>query len=126
MIGTDADAFTCDMAETYGVLNWQALPVPLLATLAAGLHADARVRLKAAGLPAAPGTVLLARAVDELAALRWLHTDDAAKGRNRPDSVLQALFAPQPAAREARSFDSGADFEAARAKILKGAGKDGG
>lgn len=43
MLATDEDAFICDMAETYGVLNWRALDVRLAGTLAAGLRPFARI-----------------------------------------------------------------------------------
>ena len=44
MLAADRDALICDLAETYHVLDLTALPVPLLATLAAGLRGDSRIR----------------------------------------------------------------------------------
>lgn len=43
MIRLDEDAVICDLAETYGVLNYRELPLQTVATLASGLHADARI-----------------------------------------------------------------------------------
>lgn len=37
MIAADEDALVCDLAETYHILNYKALPLRLAATLAAGL-----------------------------------------------------------------------------------------
>lgn len=50
MLATDRDALICDLAETYRVLDYRALPVELLATLAAGLRQDARIWQKIAAL----------------------------------------------------------------------------
>ena len=43
------DELVCDMAETYHVLDWRALPLRLAATLAAGLPETSRSLRKAAG-----------------------------------------------------------------------------
>lgn len=50
MLAADRDALICDLAETYRVLDYRALPVELLATLAAGLRPDARIWQKIAAL----------------------------------------------------------------------------
>lgn len=52
MIATDQDALICDMAETYGIFDLQALPVATLATLAVGLRENSRIlELLADNLP---------------------------------------------------------------------------
>ena len=43
------EELTCDMAETYHVLDWRALGLPLAATLAAGLRENSRTRMALAG-----------------------------------------------------------------------------
>lgn len=43
MILTDEDALICDLAETYHVLDYRALPLKTAAALASGLRADARI-----------------------------------------------------------------------------------
>ena len=39
------EELTCDMAETYHVLDWRALGLPLAATLAAGMRETSRTTL---------------------------------------------------------------------------------
>ena len=56
----------CDMAETYGVFDWRALPARLAATLAAGLRDDSRVKLAAAGSKVSPQLLVAALAADSL------------------------------------------------------------
>ena len=60
------DELVCDMAETYHVLDWRALPLRLAATLAAGLPETSRSLRKAAGRTVDFETELLAYAADRL------------------------------------------------------------
>ena len=91
MIAADEDALICDLAETYGVLEYRTLPVRLLATLAAGLREDSRIKRRMQDTKLSPETMLLAAAVDRLSFLAWAQTEDARHGLNRPRSVLEAL-----------------------------------
>ena len=62
------EELTCDMAETYHVLDWRALGLPLAATLAAGLRENSRTRMALAGAKVPTETLLLGAAtaaVDE-------------------------------------------------------------
>ncbi len=43
MITTNEDALICDLAETYGLLDYRAHGARLIATLAAGLRPGARI-----------------------------------------------------------------------------------
>lgn len=43
MYAADRDALLCDLAETYGVYDFRALPVATVAVLACGLRADSRI-----------------------------------------------------------------------------------
>jgi hypothetical protein len=65
-------------------------------------------------------TQLLAAAVDKLSLLVWAQTKDGQKGRNRPPSVFQALNKKTDEGNRPESFASGADFEAARKRLLEG------
>ena len=63
--------------------------------------------------------MLQAASVDALNLLVWAKTKDAQKGRNRPQSVLQKLIGTEPQ-KELMTFDSVAEFEEARKRILNG------
>lgn len=115
------DNLICDLAETYGVLNYRALPVSLLATLSAGLRENSRCRMALSKMKVTTDTFLLAAAVDKLALLVWSKSEDARRGRNRPQSLVRAIMGEAPREHsDILSFDSGEDFEAARARILNG------
>lgn len=110
MVRTDEDALACDMAETYGVLDWRALPLGTAATLAGGLPDSARVRLAAAGARADTQTLLLAMLADTARVIQWMLSEDGQKGRNRPQSVLRKITGSDE---DARGYTSPAAFEAA-------------
>ena len=119
MLATDRDALTCDLAETYHVLDMTALPVPLLATLAAGLRGDSRIRLAMAGETA--GELLQAAMLDRLTTLCWMQTRDGAHGRRRPPSVVDVISGkdkPKQTNTRPVAFATPADFERARVRIL--------
>lgn len=118
MLAQGRDELICDLAETYGVLDYRALPVPLLATLAEGLGASSRIRRRLSGIPAPLETLLQAAMADHLAFLSWAQTRDAQKGRNRPESILKRLYGESE--KEVQGFATAEDFEAARQKILSG------
>lgn len=113
-VASNRDALVCDMAETYGVLDMAALPVPLLATLAAGLGEDSRSRRAMSGTPVAANTLLLAAIVDSLAGIYAALT-----GAKPAKSMVQALTGGSEPEGPLRTFDSGEDFFAAREQILK-------
>lgn len=119
MLAFDRDALVCDLAETYGIFDYRALPVPLLATLCTGLRDDSRIKMKMSGVKAAPGTLLLAAATDWLATLVWMQSEDGRKKRNRPRPVLAVLTGAGPQQTKVQAFASGEEFEAARARILE-------
>lgn len=112
MLSADKDALICDLAETYGVFDYRALPVPLLATLAAGLRGESRIKRKLAGVKLSRLEMLAAAAVDKLSALAWLHSEDGRKGENRPKSVLAILLGEEPKENPVEGFDTADAFEA--------------
>lgn len=107
MYAYDRDALVCDFAETYHVLDMWALPVPLLATLASGLREDSRVMTKMGGISYIPAYLSAAKAADELAMLMYSFTEDAQKGRNRPD-LFSDIMVKKEESKE--GYDSGEDF----------------
>lgn len=111
MIAIDRDALICDLAETYGVFDMGALPVPILATLACGLRDTARIKMKISGIRHTPIEMLVAAAVDRLAILMWQNTKDGTTGQNRPKSILEIML-NEPEEKEIQGFDTAEDFEA--------------
>lgn len=119
MVGLDEGALTCDFAEVYHVLDWRALPARTAATLAMGLGPDSRIMQKISGARVPFDTLLLAAIADTVRILAWMQTKDGAKGRNRPDSILDRLTGTARTS-ETAGFDSPEAFDAWRASILEG------
>lgn len=115
MVREDETALICDLAETYGVLDWKALPLRTAAALSAGLRDNSRIKMKLAGLQADQETLLLAAAVDRLSLLVWAKTKDAEKGKNRPESIFDRLTGQTKEEKtdEFNSYDSPDAFMAA-------------
>lgn len=118
MISADRDALLCDLAETYGIFDFRALPVPALATLCVGLREDSRIKMRLSGAKASRSETLLAAAVDRLSMLWWAKTEDGAKNVNRPRSLL-AVITGEPEKEDSGvvSFDTADAFESAWHKI---------
>lgn len=119
MLARDKTALICDLAETYGILDFRALPVETLAALSAGLREDSRIKMKMAGIKIPADILMMAAAVDRLSLLVWLQTKDAEHGGNRPPSVLEILMGEESTG-GVMSFNSGMEFEEAREKIMRG------
>lgn len=112
MIGTDEQALTCDMAESYGIFDFWALPVKTAATLAAGLRPFSRIWGKMHGLSVPLDAFLLASIHDNVRMLWWAQTEDASTNQNRPRSITEILMGPREdeSESEVMSFDDGEDF----------------
>lgn len=123
MLETDEEALICDLAETYHVLNYKALPVKTVALFASGLRDSARIKMKISGQAAEDKTVLLAAAVDRLTMLLWAGSEDGQKNRNRPKMIVPQLLGEEE--KETLTFDSIESFEAKRREILKKGGNYG-
>jgi len=125
MLATDEDAVICDFAETYHVLDIEALDLKLAATLAAGLAPDSRIMRKMSGAPLPVSVMLQASCADSLAFLAWANSQNGVEGVNRPQSLLAALTGNNTASTsDIMTFASGADFEAYRAQLLQKAGNN--
>ena len=116
MLKTDREALLCDLAETYGVFDLYALPVPTLAVLAAGLREDSRIKTRLSGVSVPRKDLLIAAAVDRLSLLVWGMSEDAKRGTNRPKSLVAALLGEEDNSGDVAAFDTAEDFEAAWAK----------
>ena len=122
MIKTDEDALICDFAETYGIYDYKALPVSLMATLAVGLREDSRIKMKQNGIDIKPEILLLASIADNLAFLSWSKTTDAENNINRPKSMVGILLGENQndENKEIMSFETKEEFENAREEIIRG------
>lgn len=118
MAARDEDALVCDMAETYHIYDYTAIPCRLAATLAAGLHPESRSMMALAGTTVPTSLYLQAVIADRLGMIFWAQTKDGQKGRNRPESIAAALRGENKK-EQLETFCSGAAFEAVRANILK-------
>ena len=119
MLHEDETAVICDLAETYHVLDYRALPLKTVAALASGLRENSRIRMKLSGMRVSTDTMLAAATVDRLSMLIWARTKDGEKGRNRPESILDKLTAEDTRSdEEYKAFDSPEEFMQARKELL--------
>ncbi|NQJ70547.1 DUF5361 domain-containing protein [Streptococcus suis] len=112
MIAVDEDALVCDLAETYGIYDYRQLPVLRVAVFANGLGETSRIKKVLSGQKEDLDTLLLAGIYDTVRLLFWSKTKDGQAGRNRPNSVTQALEGSK-VEREERVFSSGEEFDRA-------------
>lgn len=110
----DEDAVICDFAETYHIFDIYQHPCEFIATLAAGLRDDSRIKIKQSGLRVAPELFALSVVADRLSTLVWFQTEDGHKGINRPASVLKLLSGERD--QDSRGYASGEDFQRAWAR----------
>lgn len=102
------DELICDFAETYHILDWRGLPLPLAAILAGGLPEHSRSKMKLRGDRATLDQILLARIADLLADYFGAKT---VTGEDAP-SLVKILTEPpkEPAKPKFRVFRSGKEF----------------
>ncbi|MCR5584557.1 MAG: DUF5361 domain-containing protein [Lachnospiraceae bacterium] len=97
------------------------MPPLYIATLACGLRDGSRVVSEISGTGSTLNTILIAGISDSVRNLVWMNSEDGRKNRNRPKMIVPALLKSQDAENEdVEGFDSGADFEAARMRIING------
>lgn len=115
---TNKTAVICDLAETYGILDWRRVPVRLLGTLVAGLGANTRTGKELSGYKGSTAEILLAQIFDALNLLLWSFSEDGQKGRRRPDPISDILLGKEEEKSEA-VYSTAEEFEDARKKILQ-------
>ncbi len=123
MLRTDEDALLCDFAETYNIYDLGSLPVKTVAALAFGLREDSRIKMIMAGLKVPVNQMLLAHIADSANFIKWTKTEAAVNNpSDPPDRLLNVIMGvPQAGdSKNCKSFKTIADFEAARAKIIRG------
>lgn len=106
MIAADEDALICDLAETYHILDYKALPLRLAATLAAGLPLYSRSKSGDSCRGADLRLLICARAADRLGEIAWMLAGNP--DTDRPASLTAALLgqAPEEASGGITGFDS--------------------
>ena len=118
MINLDEDAVICDLAETYHIFDYRALPSKLIGVLVCGLGDDSRIKMKASGKRVDTNTILQALIADRLQILIWQRTEDGMNGRNFPKSIYENLMNPQKEESNNMAFESGAAFDEYRAALI--------
>lgn len=72
------------------------------------------------GAKVEPIYLMLAAAIDRLSLLWWANTEDARKGKNKPQMLVELLTAEKTESKgEYHTFNSGEDFEKMRNEIIQ-------
>ena len=100
----------CDLAETYHIYDYRRVPGRLLGTLTAGLRDNSRVMQEIGEQKADNMIMMLARISDQLTMLGW-----DGKGK-KPKMLTDTLIVK---AEDPLVFNSGADFDEYRKKLLE-------
>ena len=119
MITLDEDSLICDFAEYYRIYDYTALSPKYAGVLACGLRENSRIKMKLSEQIVDMNTLLLATIADRIQVLVWQNTEDGQRGRNVPESIAQKLLG-QKDERDHTVFDTGADFEAFRERLING------
>lgn len=115
MLCVDKDAVICDLAETYHILDYKALPVPLLAVLCSGLRDDSRIKMKMANATYIPPSIVLPQIADTLTVFRYAFSKDAGEPK-----LMTEIMAGHTTPKTEHGYASPAEYNAARERILKG------
>lgn len=112
MISLDRSALFCDLAETYGILDWKTVPTATLAVLAVGLRGNSRIKMRLEERAVPVEQLLMAAVLDRLSMLVWFQTEDGEKGINRPKSMAAILLGDaQEVGGDVQSFETTEEFE---------------
>lgn len=121
MIAVGKNELICDLAETYGILDYKALPVKLLATLSVGLRENSRIKMKMTDAKANQTDMMMAGIIDRLSLLVWASTKDGMEGKNRPQLLLDELFGEHiEGNNKSKGYSTPEEFEKAKMEFLKG------
>lgn len=122
MLALDEDAIICDFAQYYHIYDLWQMPIETIATLAAGLDNDSRIKRKLSGMNAPINTMLLAVIADGINFVCWSKSEDAKHKRNRPKSILKLVLGKDKKKKDENieAFDSAEEFEEWRKKKIGG------
>lgn len=115
MMGADKDALLCDLAETYHIYSFEAVPIETLAVLSAGLHDDSRIKMRMAGMTKVSPSFSLVNLADTVTLLRYELR--AEKNAPRPQ-LLRDVVTGKREKQDHRSFISIEEFEEARRRLI--------
>ena len=118
MLSIDRDALICDLAETYHILDYRALPVTLLATLACGLREHSRIRMKMAGLNYVSPVFMIASIADNISAIQYGMF--AKKNTKKPQMYCDLINDTAEKQVKVDRFRSGEDFLRAIGQPING------
>ena len=90
MLSFDRNAVICDLAETYHIYDYRALPVMTLVALVSGLRPDSRIKLKMSNITEVSSEVLLIQIFDILQLMRyqWFATKKDAPPKLLTDTLI--------------------------------------
>lgn len=114
MIAQGEQELICDLAETYQIYNYRAMPVRLVATLSAGLRDDSRIMMKLRGEKYSRELTTLAMILDGLTILRY----QLFNIKDQPKLMCELLYPDE--SDKAELFDSLDDFRAEWNRITNG------
>ena len=121
MFAVGEDELICDLAETYGIYDYEQLPLKTVAALAIGLRDDSRIKMKLSGAKVPTNTLLLAQIADAMNTLVWMSSKDCRNNSKRPKSLVEAIMNPKQDEKPMK-FESGAKFETYRNALLRKGG----
>ena len=116
MYELDKEALICDLAETYGIYEFEELPLRKIAIFAKGLREDSRIKMKMSQSKFNVKESLLAGILDRLTLILYSKTKDAEKGKNYPKLLLDETEKKE----DLQGFTSSEDFEKIRRRIIEG------
>lgn len=122
MLAVGEEELICDLAETYGIYDYEQLPPKTVAVLAIGLKDDSRIKMKLCGMKVPADTFLLAQIADAINTLVWMNSKDCRSVSKRPKSLVEALTGADKAKERPISFKTGAEFEAYRQALIRKGG----
>lgn len=111
MLGTDRDALLCDLAETYHIFSFDAVPVMTLSALCAGLHTDSRIKMAMLGYQRVDPSFALVTIADTL-------TMFTSSGEDQPVLLRDIMTGKHTKDDKIKGFDTIEAFEEARKRIL--------
>lgn len=128
MRALDEDALVCDFAEYYHIYDYRALDPGYAAVLACGLRPESRIMMKLSGEKYTKTEMLLMASLDTQNMIMWISAQKGNKRKIRkPESVMRKLMGKEQDVKKEKTklFNSGADFKAARQRLIEKVKKHG-